>query len=140
MKRWVVVATLFLTTSWSALEAKPPYLAGVWGGPHVAVAFQGGMAEVQFDCASGSIDMLVYPAKDGSFSAKGVYHAGSPGPVRVGQIFVSQQAIYSGSVVKEHSGKVVTEQMTLNVELEDGTLVGSFNLTQGAAPQITRCL
>lgn len=132
MKRWVVVATLFLSTSWSAAEAKPPYLAGIWGGPHVAVAFQGGMAEVQFDCASGSIDMLVYPAKDGSFSAKGVYHAGSPGPVRVGQIFVSQEATYSGSVVKE--------QMTLNVELEDGTLVGPFNLIQGAAPQITRCV
>lgn len=132
MKRWVVVATLFLTTSWSALEAKPPYLAGVWGGQHVAVAFQGGMAEVQFDCASGSIDMLVYPAKDGSFSAKGVYHAGSPGPVRVGQIFVSQQATYSGSVVKD--------QMVLSVELEDGSLVGPFNLIQGAAPQITRCV
>ena len=132
MKRWVVVATLFLTTSWSALEAKPPYLAGVWGGPHVAVAFQGGMAEVQFDCASGSIDMLVYPAKDGSFSAKGVYHAGSPGPVRVGQIFVSQQATYSGSAVK---GKMV-----LSVELEDGSLVGPFNLVEGAAPQITRCV
>ena len=132
MKRWVVVATLFLTTSWSPLAAKPPYLAGVWGGPHVAVAFQGGMAEVQFDCASGSIDMLVYPAKDGSFSAKGVYHAGSPGPVRVGQIFVSQEATYSGSVLKE--------QMTLSVELEDGTLVGPFNLVQGAPPQITRCV
>jgi len=132
MKRWVVVATLFLSTSWSAAEAKAPYLAGIWGGPHVAVAFQGGMAEVQFDCASGSIDMLVYPAKDGSFSAKGVYHAGSPGPVRVGQIFVSQEATYSGSVVKE--------QMTLNVELEDGTLVGPFNLIQGAAPQIRRCV
>jgi hypothetical protein len=132
MKRWVVVATLFLATSWSALEAKPPYLAGVWGGPHVAVAFQGGMAEVQFDCASGSIDMLVYPAKDGSFSAKGVYHAGSPGPVRVGQIFVSQQATYSGSAVKG--------QMVLSVELEDGSMVGPFNLVEGAAPQITRCV
>ena len=132
MKRWVVVASLFLATSWSALEAKPPYLAGVWGGPHVAVAFQGGMAEVQFDCASGSIDMLVYPAKDGSFSAKGVYHVGSPGPVRVGQIFVSQQATYSGSVVKG--------QMVLSVELEDGSLVGPFNLIQGAPPQIMRCV
>lgn len=132
MKRWVVVTALFLSTGWSAAEAKPPYLAGAWGGPHVAVAFQGGMAEVQFDCASGSIDMLVYPAKDGSFMAKGVYHAGSPGPVRVGQIFVSQPATYSGSVVKH--------QMTLNVELEDGTLVGPFTLTEGMAPQISRCL
>jgi len=131
MKRWVVVATLFLATSWPA-EAKPPYLAGVWGGPHVAVAFQGGIADVQFDCATGSIDMLVYPAKDGSFTAKGVYHAGSPGPVRVGQIFVSQEATYSGNVVKH--------QMTLNVELEDGTLVGPFTLTEGMAPQITRCV
>lgn len=132
MKRRLLTAAVFLATSWSAVEAKPPYLAGDWGGPHVAVAFQGGLAEVQFDCASGSIDALVYPAKDGSFSAKGAYHAGAPGPVRVGQIFVSQPATYSGSVVKE--------KMILSVELEDGTLVGPFTLTQGGPAQVTRCL
>ena len=34
---------------------KPAYLIGRWGGPHAAVAFNYA-AEVQFDCASGSID------------------------------------------------------------------------------------
>ncbi len=77
----------------------PPYLIGRWGGPHAAVAFNV-LADVQFDCASGSIDVPVYPAKDGTFPAKGTYREGSPGPVRVGQIFRSQTATYSGTATR----------------------------------------
>lgn len=132
MRLRVLGATLILAASCSTLEAKPAYLIGGWGGPHVAMVFEGGLADVQFDCASGSIDTLVYPAKDGSFQAKGTYREGAPGPVRVGQIFRVQPATYSGNVTKE--------LMILNVELEDGTVVGPFNLTLGAQPQLTRCL
>ena len=110
---------------------KPLYLVGHWGGPHAGVAFNV-LADVQFDCASGSIDVPVYPAKDGSFEVKGTYREGSPGPVRVGQIFRSQTATYSGNAFEG--------VMTLNVELEDGTALGPFNLTLGALPQLTRCL
>lgn len=110
---------------------KPAYLTGRWGGPHAAIAFNV-VADVQFDCASGSIDVPVYPAKDGSFAVKGTYREGAPGPVRVGQIFRSQSATYSGTALEG--------VMTLNVELEDGTQVGPFNLALGAPPQITRCL
>ena len=110
---------------------KPAYLTGRWGGPHAAIAFNV-VADVQFDCASGSIDVPVYPAKDGSFAVKGTYREGSPGPVRVGQIFRSQAATYSGTALEG--------VMTLNVKLEDGTQVGPFNLALGAPPQITRCL
>ena len=132
MKPWTLAAALVLATSCSTLEAKPAYLTGSWGGPHVAIAFSGGLADVRFDCASGSIDGLVFPAKDGAFEAKGVYRTGPSGPVKVGQVFVSQPATFSGSVVKD--------VMTLSVELEDGTQVGPFSLYRGAAPQITRCL
>jgi hypothetical protein len=106
-------------------------MIGRWGGPHAAIAFNVGLAEVQFDCASGSIDVPVFPAKDGSFEAKGIYREGAPGPVRVGHIFRTQPATYSGTVTKE--------VMTLNVELEDGSLVGPFTLTQGAPAEIIRC-
>ena len=131
MKLRLLSAPLLLLAGCATTVDKPLYLTGAWGGPNAGIAFNV-LGNVQFDCASGSIDMLVYPAKDGSFSAKGVYHAGSPGPVRVGQIFVSQQATYSGSAVKG--------QMVLSVELEDGSLIGPFNLVEGAAPQITRCV
>jgi hypothetical protein len=133
MKKFrLLAAALILAAGCSTLEAKPGYLVGGWGGPHVAATFSGGLADLQFDCASGSIDSLVFPAKDGTFQAKGKYREGAPGPVRVGQVFRVQPATYSG--------KVTDNVMTLNVALEDGSMVGPFTLTLGAQPQITRCL
>lgn len=132
MKKFpITVATMMLVTGCASMDDKPAYLDGHWGGPHIAARFSG-LADIQFDCAAGSIDSLIYPAKDGSFEAKGTYREGAPGPVKVGQIFRSQPATYSGTVVET--------AMTLNVALEDGTMLGPFNLTQGAPPQLTRCL
>ena len=132
MKLGALAAMLLLTTGCATAEYKPPYLVGTWGGPHAGAAFNGGLGDVQFDCASGSIDKQIIPAADGSFQAKGTYREGAPGPVRVGQIFHSQLATYSGTVVEG--------VMTLNVALEDWTLVGPFTLTMGAPAQIMRCL
>ena len=132
MKTNLLFAPFVLLAGCATLEQKPPYLVGSWGGPHIAVTFQGAIGDVQFDCASGSIDGLVMAAQGGAFAVKGIYRAGAPGPVRVGQIFITQPATYSGNVVKD--------VMTLSVELEDGSTAGPFTLTQGAAPQLTRCL
>ena len=99
---------------------------------HIGIVFQGGLAEVKFDCAAGTIDDPV-PARDGPFMAKGSYRAGANGPVRVGQIFRSQRAVYSGEMAKN--------VMTLSVQLEDDdTTIGPFTLTENQPPQITRCL
>lgn len=131
MRSWLAAGAILVALAPAAL-AKTANLAGVWGGPHAGIAFQGGLADVRFDCASGTVDVPVYPAKDGAFEARGTYRQGAPGPVRVGQIFRSQPASYSGRVSKD--------AMTLNVMLEDGTMVGPFTLTRGAPPQLTRCL
>ena len=131
MRRAIIsAAALLLAGCATATTEKPDYLTGRWGGPHAAVVFNV-VANVQFDCASGSIDVPVYPAKDGSFEVKGTYREGAPGPIRVGQIFRSQGATYSGTALDG--------VMTLNVELEDGTMLGPFNLALGAPPQINRC-
>lgn len=130
MKSWKIAAAFIFAISGSALPAKKPFLTGAWGGPHAAIAFSGGLAEVRFECASGSIDATVLPAKDGAFAAKGIYRTGESG-VRVGRIFVSQPATYSGIVTNG--------VMTLNVELEDGTLHGPYTLTEGMPPQLARC-
>lgn len=132
MKALLLVGAVLVASSCATLDAKPAYLVGAWGGPHAAITFEGGLASVEFDCAAGSIDGPVYPAKDGSFTAKGSLRTGTGGPVRVGQIFKSQRASYSGQVVKT--------VMTLRVTTEDGTAMGPFTLTQGAAPLLTRCL
>jgi hypothetical protein len=125
--------------SCSTLEGKPANVVGVWGGPHVGLEFQGGLADVQFDCASGTIDDPLYPGANGSFSLKGTYRTGTPGPVRVGQFFKSQGAVYSGQVTAG-AAKNGPREMTLHVALDDGTNIGPFSLTEGAQPQLTRCL
>lgn len=127
-----MIGAALLVASCATLEGKPTFLVGTWGGPHAGITFEGGLASVEFDCASGTIDGPVYPAKDGTFTAKGSVRTGTGGPVRVGQIFKSQRASYSGQVQKT--------AMTLDIKLEDGTAMGPFTLTEGASPLLTRCL
>jgi len=127
------VLSALAAVSWAGTAfASSSFLIGTWGGEHAGIAFQGGLAEVKFDCAAGSIDEPVYPAKDGTFAARGTFRAGATGPVKIGQIFHSQPATYSGKVQKH--------VMTLSIELEDGTSTGPFTLNESAPPQLTRCL
>lgn len=132
MRGLALIGAAVLAASCATLDAKPPHLIGAWGGPHIGITFEGGLANVEFDCASGTIDGPVYPAKGGAFTAKGSIRTGTGGPVRVGQIFKSQRATYSGRIAKD--------VMTLHIRLEDGTATGPFTLAKGAAPQLMRCL
>jgi hypothetical protein len=134
-----MAATAAMLSGCATLQGGPERIFGTWGGPHVGLDFQGGLADVQFDCASGTIDDPVYPTADGSFSAKGTYRTGTPGPVKVGQFFKSQAAVFAGHVAKS-AAKDAPRTMILNVALEDGTALGPFSLSEGTPPQLTRCL
>lgn len=118
--------------------AKSNHPLGIWGGPHMGVDFEGGLSDVQFDCASGTIDDAVYPGHDGSFSVKGTYRTGPPGPVKVGQFFMSKDAVYSGQV-SQGTTKKGPRLMTLSVTFEDGSSLGPFTLTEGMHPQLNHC-
>jgi hypothetical protein len=135
----VIVAGAMLAAGCNTAPGQPEHLFGIWGGSHAGLAFQGGLADAQFDCASGTIDVPVYPAKDGSFTGKGTYRTGAAGPIKVGQFFKSQDAVFSGEVAKG-AGKNDPRTMTLTVTLEDGTALGPFTLSEGTPPQLTRCL
>ena len=130
IRRLIVPSAALLLGGCAALPSKPVFLTGQWGGPGIEMLIEGGLANVQFDCASGTIDANLSAA--GPFSATGTYRPGQGGPVRVGQIFVSKRATYSGSVTED--------QMALAVQVEDGTNVGPFTLTRGAPGQLNRCL
>lgn len=134
----ISMAAAMLLAGCDTMSPVPEHVLGVWGGPHAGLAFQGGLADAQFDCASGTIDEPVYPTKDGNFLGKGTYRTGSSGPVKVGQFFKSQGAVFSGSVSKG-TIKNGPQTMTLNVALEDGTSLGPFTLTENSPPQVDRC-
>jgi len=139
MKAAFAACAVLLLTSCATAGGPASHVLGIWGGHHVGIEFAGGLADVQFDCASGTIDDPLSPGPDGSFSVKGTYRTGAPGPIKVGQFFKSQPAVFAGTVMKP-ADKGATRVMTLNVALEDGTALGPFTLTEGMPPQITRCL
>jgi hypothetical protein len=127
-----------LISGCNTIPGTPDHIVGLWGGAHAGLAFQGGLADAQFDCASGTIDEPVSPAPDGSFSVKGTYRTGATGPIKVGQFFKSQDALFAGQVAKSAT-KNAPRTMTLRVTFEDGTMLGPFTLTEGSPPLLTRC-
>ena len=126
---WVIVAALALA---GCATTVAPNLSGQWGGPHISLLLEGGLGTIEYDCASGTIDTVIVPGPDGRFTAAGTHRPGQGGPVRVGQIFASHGATYSGRVEKN--------EMTLSGRVEDGTLLGPFTLTRGEPGQLLRCL
>lgn len=136
--RVFVILPALLAGGCATSTGLPEHLLGVWGGPHAGLTFQGGLADVQFDCASGSIDDPIYPHPDGSFAVKGTYRTGAPGPIKVGEFFKSQEATYAGQVAKP--GGKAPKTMALSLMLEDGAKLGPFVLTEGSPPELTRCL
>ena len=116
----------------ASMPKSPTNLSGQWGGPHISLLLEGGLGTIEYDCASGTIDTVIYPAPDGKFTASGTHRPGQGGPVRVGQIFTSYRATYSGTVEED--------RMTLSGRLEDGTVLGPFTLTRGSQGELLRCL
>lgn len=131
------ICAALLMSGCRTLEGKPDHVLGVWGGPHAGVTFQGGLADIQFDCATGTIDEPLYAVEGGPFSIKGTYRTGPPGPVKVGQFFQSQGAAFAGEVTK--GTKASRQQIIFHVTLEDGTTLGPFTVTDGTPPQLTPC-
>src|SRR5690242_20503159 len=130
MRHAALIGALALTASCASMPQKPVYLSGPWGGQGIEIIAEGGISSVKFDCAAGTIDSAL-PTK-GPFSAEGTYRPGQGGPVRVGQIFVSKRAVYSGTIT--------ADQMTLAIKVEDDTPVGPFTLTKDTPGQLNRCL
>jgi hypothetical protein len=102
---------------------------GTWAGEHVVVQVDGGSAQVEFDCAHGTIPDFKL-ASDGSFDAAGTFIFERPGPVRRDDKSVAHDAKYAGRV----DGRVMTLTVT-----RDGDEVGKFRLEQGAAPRLHKC-
>lgn len=128
----LALVPLLVFAGCAALPQKPPFLSDQWGGPHVGLTLEGGGGRLVFDCAAGTIDEPIANVSGGRFEVQGTYMPGRGGPVRVGEIYISKKATYTGTVDKD--------VMKLSATLDDGELIGPFTLSRGAQPQINRCL
>ena len=106
--------------------------AGIWGGPHVRLDVREGGAEIEYDCAHGTLAAPLVPDAAGRFEVGGTHVREGPGPIRLNVPRVARPARYAGTVTGD--------RMTLTVTLTDrGEDFGSFTLTRGSEGRLRKC-
>jgi len=80
---------------------------GVWGGEHIRMEVNDSGADIEFDCAKGSISQPLELDDKGRFKVEGIYMAESPAPVAVGGGFTASRvkATFTGTL----SGSTVVQ-------------------------------
>lgn len=105
---------------------------GNWGGQNVRLQVTENGAQLQFNCAHGSIEQPLTLDSEGNFSAKGTIVAEAMGPLHEDNLPKPQPVTYSGTV-RDRS-------MTLTVALtESNEKPGTYSLEQGKTGRIFRC-
>ncbi|HEX8650885.1 MAG TPA: hypothetical protein VF708_08580 [Pyrinomonadaceae bacterium] len=105
---------------------------GVWGGAHIRLNLTKNHAEIEYDCAHGTIEEPLALDDKGRFDAKGTLIAEHGGPVRRNESPRNRPARYTGHV----NG----ETMTLTVTLTDtNETLNTFTLTHGSEGRVMKC-
>lgn len=106
--------------------------AGTWGGRGVRLQVSASGADIEYDCAHGTIGKMTLDAA-GRFDAQGTHAAERGGPVRADEEAKGQPARYTGRI----EGKTMTLRVVLT-----GTnqTVGTFTLTHGDEGRLVKCL
>jgi hypothetical protein len=107
--------------------------SGVWGGEHIIMEVTESGATIRYDCAHGTIDEKIVSDRDGRFELRGTHVREAGGPVRSDHQPDSHPARYAGRV----EGKTMTLTVTLTDTKESA---GTFSLTYGEQPELTKCM
>lgn len=108
-------------------------IKGTWGGNHISMEVTEEGAQVEFDCAHGTVAEPLRVDSQGKFSAKGTHFRESGGPQRVDGEDKGVPVIYSGTT----DGKTATFTITNSATDE---VIGTFSITLGRRSRIHKCL
>ena len=75
----------------------PAGQTAIWGGDHVRMEVTRSGAELEFDCATGTIAEAI-PETEGTFSLKGTFTPERGGPTHDGNTSRTVDANYSGTI------------------------------------------
>jgi len=129
----IVLVQLFIfyiacTSSISQID-----LVGTWGGEHIGLTILDSTANLEYDCAHGTIDEPISTDTEGHFEVTGTHVFEHGGPIRIDETLEKYPALYKG--------RIEGEKMTLILILKDTeTEIDTFWLTRGAEPIIYKCL
>ncbi|HEX7176121.1 MAG TPA: hypothetical protein VF240_12745 [Pyrinomonadaceae bacterium] len=103
-----------------------------WGGDHIRLVVREGGADIEYDCAHGTMDAPLDPDDAGRFDVAGHHVREGPGPIRLGKAPPSRPARYTGQV----SGPTMMLTVTLTDTSQE---VGVFTLTRGREGRLRKC-
>jgi len=104
-----------------------------FGGLGVLLVVREAGADLDFDCATGRIEEPMTFSADGTFDVDGTFTPGTGGPVREDDPPIPEVARYMGVLRGD--------RLTLSAILvEDGTVIGPYELRRGEQPLLRRCL
>jgi hypothetical protein len=103
-----------------------------WGGDHVRLEVTASGAELEFDCATGTISEPL-PHAEGDFSLNGTFTPERGGPTRDGE---------TSRINATYSGTIKNDTMSLRVLLtgqDHDREVGTYSLTKGRSVNLMKC-
>jgi hypothetical protein len=124
---WFLMALCFGLTTVAAQTV-------TWGGDHVRLEVITSGAELEFDCATGTITGAL-PETDGTFSLKGTLTPERGGPTRDGE---------TSRIDATYSGTIKNDTMSLRIVLaganrdKDGE-AATYVLVKGRAGKLMKC-
>jgi hypothetical protein len=104
----------------------------VWGGEHVAMELTSTGANLDFDCAVGTITEPLEFRRDGTYRAAGTYRRERPGPVTRNGNAAEVPAVYVATI------KGNTMELRVMLVKNDET-VGTFTLARGDPGHVMKC-
>lgn len=105
---------------------------GMWGGDHIRMEVNSGGANLEFDCAHGSIPESIVLDEHSQFDIAGTIVLEHPGPIREGE--------EPKPVAARYHGLVTDNDLDLKIILTDSDKeFGTFRLTFGRTPRIFKC-
>ncbi len=113
----------------SAPEALTP---GVWGGQHIRFEVTERGANIEYDCAHGTIEGRIVVDSRGRFSVRGMHYEEHAGPTRVGEEAGGYPVRLSGLVGGSLLKLTVTRAGTRRV-------VGTFTLARDREAEVFKC-
>jgi len=105
---------------------------GVWGGEHIRFEVTERGANVEYDCAHGTVEGRIVVDRRGRFSVNGMHYEEHGGPVRLGKEAAGYPVRLSGVVGGSLMKLTVTRAGTRRV-------VGTFSLARDREPNVFKC-
>lgn len=103
-----------------------------WGGDHIEMKITADGAQLEFDCATGTIGERMKPDGQGAFKVKGTFTPESHGPVRDDAAPRARKATYSGTIKDD------AMSLRLEIEGEEGP-AHTFSLVRDHPGNLRKC-